>query len=72
MQSLDAEKAEKFIKIYKFYRAEEDNQQNLLKLFELFFSFFSSPSNFVAVGFVSLKKCTGNCTSVLLISFFTS
>jgi len=29
--------------------------------------YFSSPSNFVAVRFVSFKKCTVNCTSVLLI-----
>jgi len=33
---------------------------------------FSSPSNFIAVRFVSLKQCTINCTSVLLISFFAS
>jgi len=35
-------------------------------------SLFASPSNVVAVCFVSLKKCTVNCTSVLLILFFTS
>ena len=34
--------------------------------------FFSSPSNFVAVRFASLKKFTINCTSVLLLSFFTA
>ena len=68
--SLDADKPEKLIKIYQFYRAEEDNHLNLLKLFQFFF--FSSPSKFVAVRFVSLKKCTSNCTSVLLILLFTS
>ena len=50
---------------------KKNNQQNLLKLFKLFFA-FSNPSNFVAVRFVSLKKCTSNCTSVLLILLFTS
>ena len=34
--------------------------------------FLSSPSNFVAVRFVSLKKRTLNCTSVLLILLLTS
>jgi len=37
-----------------------------------YFSLFSSPSNFVAVRFVSLKKCTSNCTSVMLILRFAS
>jgi len=34
--------------------------------------FFSSPSNFVAVHFVSIKKCRVNCTSVLLILLLTA
>jgi len=37
-----------------------------------YFSLFSSPSNFVAVRLVSFKKCTVNCTSVLLILLLTS
>ena len=36
------------------------------------YSFFSSPSDFVAVRSVSLKKFTVSCTSVLLILLFTS
>jgi len=35
-------------------------------------SLFSSPSNFVAVRFLSLKKFAVHCTSMLLILLFTS
>jgi len=42
------------VKIYRFYRAEEDNQQNYSNCSN--YSSISSPSNFVAVRFVSLKN----------------
>ena len=40
--------------------------------FSNYSSLFSSPSSFVAVRFVSLKKCPVKCTSLLLILLLTS
>jgi len=68
---LGCREGRKIIELHQFYSGEEDNQQNLLKLFELFFFFFKS-FKFCCRSLVSSKKCTANCTSVLLILYFTS
>jgi len=46
-------KAEKLVKIHRFYRAEEERKPvEVSQTAQIIFLFFSSPSNFVAVGFV--------------------
>jgi len=65
------QKAEKLVKIHRLCRAEEDKHQILFKLFDLYFTFFEV-FKFRCCSFCLIKKIIVNCTSVLLILFFTS
>ena len=63
---INAHKAEILVKIYWLCRAEKDNHYKL-------FNFFSTPSNFIAVRFVWLKKvhkCPAYFIFYFLVHFF--